>query len=267
MEEIAITNLSKIFYPTLSLNRLLGLTPKRRGAVRALDGIDMEVRKGELLTILGPNRSGKTTLIKILMGLILPTGGSIYIQGRELHKNFYSTKIVMNFVHSQERSFYWRLTARENLSFFGKFYNMSGSHLKKRIPYLLDLLEINEPDIRFQEYSSGMKQRLAIARGLLNDPAIIFMDEPLLSLDVAISHKIRHFIKQHLIIEGKKTIISTTHDIAEALAISDRIAILVDGKIQYRIETSALKGSPKENTMFVEGIYKTVTENRPKAII
>jgi ABC-2 type transport system ATP-binding protein len=209
------------------------LHPFRQGElVHALRGVDLSVAEGEILGLLGPNGAGKTTLLKIFSCLILPNEGQALMAGIDTsHEN--QVKPLIGLVHADERSFYWRLTARENLRFFARLYNLPSRRIDSRIDELLKRVEMFEAaDRPFSGYSSGMKQRIGIARALLHDPQILLMDEPTRSLDPAASLDLRAFILEKLKRRDGKTILLATHNLPEAEAVSDRIAILVKGRIR-----------------------------------
>ena len=190
------------------------------------------MEKGELFGILGPNGAGKTTLAKILSTLILPDSGTALINGFDIYRHQKEIKKFIGYTTSEERSFYWRLTGRQNLSFFATLYNLSNNEARERIKYLIDLLALEEEvDKPFMSYSTGFKQRLSIARSLLCDPQILLMDEPTRSLDPLSKLRLQKFVKQELAGEQKKTVLLATHDLSEAEYLCDRLAILSQGKI------------------------------------
>ncbi len=196
-----------------------------------LDGVDIKVKESEIFCLLGPNGSGKTTLLKILATLILPTKGTACINGFEIVSHPMGVKASIGLVSSEERSFYWRLTGRENLEFYATFYNLKSRAAKDRIGYLINLLKIESPDRRVGEYSAGMRQRLGIARSLLHNPPVLLMDEPTKSLDLEFSNELRLFIKDYLSKREKKAIILTTHNLHEVEQICDRIGLLRKGRL------------------------------------
>jgi len=221
-------NLTKLFMPSEGLY----LRPFcKRDAVLAINNINLSIKKGELFCLIGPNGSGKTTLIKILCSLILPTKGTAFINGVDILGNNEKLKSSIGLMTSDDRSFYWRLTGRQNLTFFAFLYNLNPQQATKKIKEIMELLEIEAPDKRFQEYSTGMKQRLGIARSLLNDPQVLFMDEPTKSLDPKASYNLKVFIKERLVREQGKTVLFTTHHLDETEEFADRLAIIDRGRL------------------------------------
>lgn len=201
---------------------------------KALDNISLTVQKGEIMGLLGPNGAGKTTLIKILATLVTPDEGHGTIGGLSLNNQSAEIRTKIGLVNTNDRSFYWRLTGRENLNFFATLYNLYGSLKADRIARALQLTDMQDKaNSRFMSYSSGQKQRLAIARAMLSDPEVLFMDEATTSLDPIATKKLLAFTKDDLAGQEKKTIIWCTHNLAEADAICNRVAILNTGKIIY----------------------------------
>lgn len=223
---IEITNLSKRF--------TVRKFPWQKSKITsALSNINLHVKKGECFCLLGPNGAGKTTLIKILSSLILADKGIVKIAGYDLETQNQIVKSKIGFLGSQERSFYWRLTGRQNLDFFARFYNLTPQLAKRRINQLADIFKVkNIINDRFSQYSSGIKQKFSIIRSLLHQPQILFMDEPTKSLDPKAARDLQQLIKYDLAAKQKKTILFTTHNIQEAEYLSDRIAILDKGIIK-----------------------------------
>ena len=177
------------------------ILPWKGQSVQALDGISLGVKKEELFGILGPNGAGKTTLIKILATLTLPDSGAAFINGFDVYHQEKRIRKCIGYITSEERSFYWRLTGRQNLQFFAALYNLPNDEAKERIDLLINLLDFaGHVDRPFMNYSSGMKQRLSVARGLIYDPEILLMDEPTRSLDPLSKLRLQKFIKERLII-------------------------------------------------------------------
>lgn len=225
---IEVNNLCKGF-SQLSWRALLsGRRPPR---VEALCGVSLAVGEGEVLGLLGPNGAGKTTLIKILATLVSPDSGEARIAGYDLRSQAAKIRHCIGLVNTNERSFFWRLTGRQNLQFFARLYNLQGNSMQKRIDDLLGIVGLEEKaDSRFMGWSTGQRQRLAIARALLSEPRVLLFDEPTASLDPLASAALIAFVKNELVGQGR-TVIWCTHDLAEARQISDRVAILHRGRV------------------------------------
>jgi len=232
---------------TFVVPRGIGDLVRRRPAIAGItpvDGVDLSIGKGEVFGILGPNGAGKTTLIKILCTLILPTTGAARVNGFDLEKESGRVRESIGLVTTDERSFYWRLTGRQNLEFFASLHNFYSDDAKNMVDDLLGVVDLKyAADERFLNYSAGMKQRMAIARGLLNDPAVLFMDEPTRSLDPGAAQGLRDFIKGEIVRERGKTIFISTHNLEEAEELCDRIAIFDDGRIKVIGSPADLKAS------------------------
>lgn len=202
----------------------------RKRVVEALRGVSFEVRRGEIFGLLGPNGAGKTTTIKILSTLLLPDGGEAWVDGYHVVREAAKVREVIGVSLYSDRGFYWKLSGRENLLYFARLYHISEREAKVRINYLLDLLGLKEDADRLvEEYSTGMKSKLNIARALLHDPPILFLDEPTIGLDPSSARKVRDVILQ-LRREGK-TVLLTTHNMFEADMLCDRVAIISKGRI------------------------------------
>ena len=225
-------NLSKCFYKDKGFRELL-LKPFERNPVQALENVNLSIKKGQLFGLLGPNGAGKTTLMKILAGLMLPDSGKVLIKGLDIEKNENEVKQYVGFVNNLERSFFWRLSGKENLKFFGRLNNLKGKALTERIDWALDLVELkSKSDFRFDSYSAGMKRRLSIARALLNEPEILLMDEPTIGIDPVGAKTVREFIKEELVKRMGKTVIFSTQILPEASSLCQEIAILVKGEVK-----------------------------------
>lgn len=230
---IETVNLSKKF-PLLKGYRDILLHPFKKKEISALHNINIQVKEGDIFGLLGPNGAGKTTLIKILCTLILPGSGSAYVKGYDVTRDEKSIRKLIGYVISEERSFYWRLSGRQNLKFFAKLNNIPNSEAEQRIERLLDFLDLAEDAGRmFKDYSTGMRQKLAIARGLLTDPAILFMDEPTNGLDPVSAHNLKLLVKEKLVGEKKKTVIFATHNLRDAEELCSRIAIIRNGEVRF----------------------------------
>lgn len=238
---IEIEELSQRFSVLRSYRDLI-VRPFQKKEITALSEVNLGVRKGEFFALLGPNGAGKTTLIKILATLILPSSGRALVHGLDVTRYGREVRRRIGYVVGDERSFYWRLTGRQNLRFFATLNNLSGGAAAVRIQQLLEFVGL-EPDAdrMFKDYSSGMRQKLAIARGLLTDPEIIFMDEPTKSLDPLTADAIRSFVREKMIGERKRTVLYATHNLREAEAMCDRLAIISRGSVKYVGAVNELK--------------------------
>ena len=230
---IRTVNLTKK-YPVIKRYRDLFMHPFVKKQLTALHDVTLQIDKGELFALLGPNGAGKTTLIKILCTLILPTSGEAMVNGLEVTQKGKEIRRAIGYVIGDERSFYWRLTGRQNLLFFAKLNNMSRARAEQRCGMLLDVVGLSrDADRVFKDYSTGMRQKLAIARGLLTDPEIIFMDEPTNGLDPVTAQNLKAFIKDHLVSREKKTVVFATHNLQDVEELCDRIAIMHEGCIRF----------------------------------
>lgn len=224
------------------LKDLVKVFKKRNDEVRAVDGVSFEIREGELFGLLGPNGAGKTTLIKCISTLLITDAGTAIVGGYDIKKQPLDVRTMIGVLTGGERSLYWKLTPIENLNYFAALYGVSRKKTKERIDYLLGLMDLKDKlNDRVEKLSSGMKQKLSIARTLLHDPPILLIDEPTLGLDPYFSRFIRQFIKYELHEKLKKTILLTTHYMDEADELCDRVAFMNRGKIKAMDTPTALK--------------------------
>jgi len=218
--------------------------------VKALDKVSISIDEGEIFGLLGPNGAGKTTLIKILTTLLLPTSGEAHVGGFDVIKEPNKVRRVISLVSGGETPGYGILSTNENLWFFSQLYGLSSSAAKTKIKQLLKDLDFEEyAKTRMAKLSTGYKQRLNLARGLLNDPKILFLDEPTLGLDVLTSKNLRNYIVDWAKKERKGTVLLTTHYMAEADEMCDRVAIIDHGKILACDNPLTLKEKLKENVI------------------
>jgi ABC-2 type transport system ATP-binding protein len=210
---------------------------KRFEDVTAVDGINLQVSKGELFGLLGPNGAGKTTIINILCGLIKPTTGSAKVGGYDVQKETGRVKDLIG-VCPQETAIYPYLTGAENVELFGNLHVMNKEMLKTRRDMLLEKLGLTQDaKRRAEKYSGGMKRRLSLILALIHDPRVAFLDEPTVAMDPQSRHAVWDFIKD--LKKDDKTIILTTHYMEEAEEICDRVGIIDHGKL-------IALGSPEE---------------------
>ena len=221
------------------------------GPVTALDRVDLEIREGELFGLLGPNGAGKTTLIKIFATLLLPTSGVAKVAGFDVTKDVLPIRLKINMVTGGETSGYGLLTTRENIWMFSQFYGVPSKTAKERIDELLRTFGLWEKrDAKVRTLSSGQRQKMNMIRGLVTDPEIFFLDEPTLGLDVNASRVIRDYVGNWLRKQSGKTVLLTTHYMAEADEMCDRLAIIDHGAILACDTPAALKRRLRKDTTF-----------------
>jgi len=205
-------------------------TPRKRPAVTALDHVSLTIPLGEIHGLLGPNGAGKTTLVKILSTVLLPTGGRARVLGRDVVSETKAVRPLIGIVFGGERGLYTRLTARKNLEYWGALYRLPAFEVKSRAESLLERVGLTErADQRVEEFSRGMKQRLHLARGLIGDARVLFLDEPTTGMDPLAAREFRRLVME---LKGEgRTILLTTHDMVEAELVCDRVSLIDRGRI------------------------------------
>jgi ABC-2 type transport system ATP-binding protein len=224
-----------------------GTFRRRSLEVEAVRGVSFEIEQGELFGLLGPNGAGKTTTIKMLITLLIPTSGQAKVLGRDVVEDAHWVRERIGYVFGGDRSLYERLSALDNLRYFAELYGVDPRRQRARIEELLELvgLEGREKE-RVEGYSRGMRQRLHIARGLLHDPPVLFLDEPTIGVDPVGARELRATIAG--LKDAGKTVLLTTHYMFEADALCDRIAVVAKGKI-------VAEGTPRDlKTQVSEGV-------------
>jgi len=217
-----------------------GFWRQQRKNTIAVEDVSFQVEKGELFGVLGPNGAGKTTTVKMLTTILLPTRGSGTILGYDLVKQTKDIRKLIGFTFGGARGLYSRLTARDNLRYFAELYALEPKFAKTRIDEMLDLVGLsNRADDRVETFSSGMQQRLHLARALLHEPEILFLDEPTVGIDPIGARELRQTVKA--LQQQGKTILLTTHYMAEAEELCDRIAIVNHGKVVAMDTPAALR--------------------------
>jgi ABC-2 type transport system ATP-binding protein len=214
--------------------RRWGKPPQNSGPSEftALDGVSLGVRPGELFGLLGPNGAGKTTLIKILTTLLAPSAGSAWVDGLDVLTEAATIRPRINMVSGGESSGYGILNVRENLWLFARIYGVPTSVATQRIEKMLNVVGLTEKaGSRVSHLSTGQRQKMNFCRGFITDPKILFLDEPTLGLDVTSARAIRSFIREWMREDPTRTILLTTHYMAEADELCDRLAIIDRGKV------------------------------------
>jgi ABC-2 type transport system ATP-binding protein len=228
---IAIRGVHKRFTQPRPLAAVLR-HPLTRERIEVLRGVDLEVPAGALCGLLGPNGAGKTTLLRILAATVLPDRGRVHILGLDATRAPQRVHRAIGVVLGDERSFFWRLTARQNLRFFAALCDLPAAAARERIAELAGLLGLaGELDKPFRNLSTGWRHRLALARALLHDPPVLLMDEPTRGLDPGATARARRLIAERLVGRLGKTVLLATHDLAETRQLCDRLALLDGGRV------------------------------------
>lgn len=219
-----------------------GLLHHEKNVVKAVDGISFTVRKGEILGLLGQNGAGKTTTIKMLTTLLAPTSGTCKVMGYDCFGQEKEIRRKINFIFGGETGVYRRLSARDNLQYFSNLYLLNPKGQTENIERILELVDLKDrADNLAETFSKGMIQRLQIARGLINDPEILFMDEPTVGLDPIGAKMLRDIIRK--LKEEGRTVLLTTHYLQEAEELCDHLVIVNKGKIVTSGTPCEIKGN------------------------
>lgn len=237
--------------------QLVHLT-KTFGSFTAVDDISIEVRPGEFYGFLGPNGAGKTTTIKMMTGLFTPTSGEVFINGYDIKKQPIEAKHSTGYIPDQP-FLYDKLTGREFLYFSGGLYKMEKKVLKRRIDELIDHFKIQEwIDKRTEDYSQGMRQRIAITAALLHDPQVIIIDEPMVGLDPQSAHIVKQTLKQKTR-EGV-TVFMSTHSLPVVEELCDRVGIIKNGRMIFEDRMSALETFKQRHDGKFESVFLELTK-------
>lgn len=213
-----------------SFRATAGVLRRERIDIQAVRGISFAVQRGTLFGLLGPNGAGKTTTIKMLITLLLPTGGWARVLGRDVVVDPRAVRSRVGYVFGGDRGLYERLSAFDNLRYFAELYGVSGARQRRRIDEVLEIVGLRGREReRVEGFSRGMRQRLHIARGILHDPDVIFLDEPTIGVDPVAARALR-LLMADLVAAGK-TVLLTTHYMFEADELCDRVAVIAEGEI------------------------------------
>ena len=246
--------------PAIHARGLTRVYKAKPSPVTALGGVDLDVQPGEYFGLLGPNGAGKTTLIKILTTLLLPTSGTARIAGFDVVHETAKIRRVINMVSGGEQSGYGLLTVREQLWMFSQFYGLPQRDGWRKVDELIEVTGLAEQrDQKVRTLSTGQRQKLNFARGLLNDPWVLFLDEPTLGLDVAAARDLREHTLTWKSGAPGRTLLLTTHYMVEAEQLCDRIAIVDRGKI-------LALGTPEElrRRVQAESIFRIELDRLPQ---
>lgn len=230
---------------------------KNYGSFTAVNGINLEIKKGELYGFLGPNGAGKTTTIKMITGLLSPTSGNILIEGKDVWQNPIESKRKIGYIPDQP-FLYDKLTGREFLYFSGGLYGLSKNNVKNRIDELIDLLKIESwIDKRTEEYSQGMKQRIVIASAFIHKPDLIIVDEPMIGLDPQSAYIVKNFFTESA--GNGVTIFMSTHSLNVVEEICTSVGIINKGNIIFDDSITALAKLKSENNRNLEELFIKLT--------
>lgn len=236
---VEVSGLQKRFAATRSVVQMLRRRP-RSEPVEVLSGVALTVRQGDFVALLGANGAGKTTILKTIATLLLPDEGTVRVLSRDISEEGSGLREVVGYVMADERSFHWRLSAARNLDFFARLDGLGGAERESRIRYLLERLDLASAGERpFGQFSTGMKQRLAVARALIKRPTVLLMDEPTRSIDQAHAEDVWRLVREEVEL-ASGCLILVTHQIQEAVSLCNRVAILADGKIVLDTTATAL---------------------------
>ena len=248
MAVVEVENLRRTYKTTT------GTIRRRSLEVEAVRGVSFEIGEGELFGLLGPNGAGKTTTIKMLITLLIPTSGSARVLGRDVVKDARWVRERIGYVFGGDRGLYERLSALDNLRYFAELYAVEPRNQKARIQELLELVGLDGREKeRVEGFSRGMRQRLHIARGLLHDPPVVFLDEPTIGVDPVGARELRATIAS--LTQSGKTVLLTTHYMFEADALCDRIAVIARGEIVGAGTPRELKAQVAEGTVVEIEVY------------
>jgi ABC-2 type transport system ATP-binding protein len=239
-----------------------GVIRRKPLEVEAVRGISFAVEHGELFGLLGPNGAGKTTTIKMLITLLLPTSGEARVLGHDVVADAREVRRRIGYVFGGDRGLYERLSALDNLRYFAELYGVSGKAQRARIAEVLELVGLTgREQERVEGYSRDMRQRLHIARGILHDPEVVFLDEPTIGVDPVGARDLRRTIAD--LVTSGKTVLLTTHYMFEADALCDRIAVIAKGEIVGEGTPAALKAGVADGRVTeieVFGVGEAVVE-------
>lgn len=229
---IEVRELDKSFAARAGLFDLL--RGRWRGApIKVLRGIELSVDEGECVALLGPNGAGKSTLLKCLAGLLSPTSGRATVAGHDVALADAALRVDAAYIAGDARSFSWRISGRANLRFFAALYGHTDDAARTKVDDVLERVGLDEAarDRPVAEYSTGMRQRLALARGFLAEPKVWLLDEPTVGLDPKGAREVLDYMRAHYV--GHAAVIMATHSLDHARAIATRAIVLRDGRVEY----------------------------------
>ena len=237
-------------------------TDKKRGVVRAVQGVSFSCRPGEIFGLLGPNGAGKTTTLRMLATILEPTSGTATVAGHDVQREPQAVRINIGYL-SGSTALYERLTAREMVAYFGALFGLAQGEIDQRIQEIFTELDMHEfADRRCDKLSTGQKQRVSIARTILHDPPVLFFDEPTAGLDVLASQSVMEFIEEARTMG--KTIIFSTHIMSEVERLCDNVVVIHDGKVRSEGSVATLLQEAGEQSL--EKAFLKLVGHESKAV-
>jgi ABC-2 type transport system ATP-binding protein len=243
-----------------------GLFRSRERLVEALKGVSLDIYPGEIFGLLGPNGAGKTTLIKCLTTLLIPTSGTLCVNGYDVGRDEDRVRASIGCMLMGERGLYWKLTGRENLEYYGALYHLPAEARRKRAQEIIELLNLASiVDRAVETYSSGQKMKLAFARALVNSAPLLVLDEPTNTLDVPSARELRAIVRD--LNQAGHTVLYTTHQMTEAEELCDRVAIIDRGQVIALGTVQELKASiQRDGVIRVSGVIPEAAFARVKLL-
>jgi ABC-type multidrug transport system ATPase subunit len=261
---ITVESLAKLFPPARSGWRAF-LQPFEKITAVALDGLSFAVREGESLALLGANGAGKSTLLRVLATLLVPTRGHARVAGHDTVRESRAVRRQLGYHAGTDHGFYPRLTARENLLFFGQLNQLSRSAAAQRISQLADQFHLGESLTRqVRTLSTGTVQRLSLARALLHRPRVLLLDEPTRSLDAIAAAEFRRFLKSEIMRDGRTSLLFASHTLPEVELLADRIAVIDAGRLLACDTPSALKRTTSASSL--DDVFLRLTGHGASAV-
>ena len=232
MKVLEAVNLKKTYLRDLSLYKQILLPFSRRQKVKALDSVNICIETGQILGVVGSNGAGKTTLLRILADLLEADSGTVSICGQMLDKDSFRIRSHIGYVSSDERSFFWRLTGRENLEFFARLYGLSAGQSKRRTAVLIKQFGFeNKADQLFRDYSAGMRKKVSVMRSLLHEPSLLLLDEVTNSLDPGSAKMVKDMVRRYVSQQKGCAAVWSTHRLEEISQICDKVVMIDSGRI------------------------------------
>lgn len=219
--------------PIIATQGLTKIYSSKQREIHAVTNVTLDIKPGELFGLFGPNGAGKSTLVRMLTTLLAPTSGTASVNGYDIRRDDLQVRASSGLVTAEERSFYGRLSAAQNLTFYAAMQNLPRQQIRGRVAYVLELFGLSEKATApVQSLSTGQKQRLNMARALVHDPPILFLDEPTKSMDVQTSDAVKALLKDELVGRQKKSVVFISHELYEMDNFCDRVVILAEGRVR-----------------------------------